>query len=120
MTFRGILLDFFPTADSRFDCELARFSAGLRVKHLQDMRFIKGEKEKKEIRHHPTYCHSRESGNPWPALAALPTLLCCTIDQTVDSRFRGNDKKGLEKPASPICATPYFLLAFYETSWHAI
>ena len=30
----------------------------------------------------------------------------------MDSRFRGNDKKGLEKAALPISATSYFLFFF--------
>ena len=48
--FRKILLDLCLTELGRFDCELARFSGDLRVKHRQDMRFIKGTKEKKITR----------------------------------------------------------------------
>ena len=45
------------------------------------------------------------------------------LGRTMDSRFRGNDKKGLEKADLPICATPYYsfcLLTFYETNGRAL
>ena len=93
MTFREILLDFLPRAIDRFDCELARFSGGLRVKHVSK----KGKKTKK---HRSTYCHFRESGNPWPDLSYATTMLGKLRGRTMDSRFRGNDKKGLEKAAA--------------------
>ena len=47
VTFRGIQLDFFPTAFGRFESNLVRFSGGLRVKHWRDLRFIKAAKEKR-------------------------------------------------------------------------
>ncbi len=49
---------------------------------------------------HQQFCHSRESGNPWPDFFNKNSICCAEpINRPMYSRFRGNEIS-VEGPAS--------------------
>ena len=123
MTFQGIVLDFSPTAIVRLDCELARFSLGLRVKQLQDMRFIKGKRQKGKKGGRRIAAHIVIS-----AKAEIHGLICRMLQQCWESgsggpwipAFAGMTKRGGRKRLYRFARRLFPFSPFHETNWNLL